>query len=389
MRTRRVSTFLLVALCACGPARAATVTVAAQSGAGRPGEALRVSGAGFAPSATVTIEVGGAPVVPEFLTADAAGGLPAAIVLLAAPLPQGKHDVRAIGGSVAVTIARGVYLVRPVVTLDPPIGDGRAGATWRTNKALPAGGYLGMVFTLNGTGFPRETFIPADSVRIGKASCLHDPIRVGSDGVLPSTTVVVDANLLSGRYDLVLAPAGIAAVTFAATYSVAPWAATETVRQRNAARALESARKEIRDLVAVGSDLLQADDLADVTSDVKSAEVELKAGNFDNVEELARQIRDKLAALGRQVEETRKDKLRGLADVIAAGFDTIQPPGAPAARQGGQAVAQGRRKLKDAADAIAGGRFEEARSLLKASNELLKKARAEAGVQGAEEPIRW
>jgi len=377
----------LAVLWADSVARAAAVTVSPPGGAGRPGEAIRLEGSGFSPSATVSIEVGGAPVVPESLTTNASGRLPAVIVLLAAPLPAGKHDVRVSAGAVAV--ARGAYFVRPVVTLDPPIGDGRAGATWRTDRALPAGGYQGMVFTLNGTGLPADSFIPADSVRVGKAACAHDPIRIGRDGVLPSTTMVVTADLASGRYDLVLAPADGAAVTFAATYSVAPWAATETVRQRAAARALDAARKEIRDLVAVGGDLLSADDVSDVTSDVASAEVELKADNFDNVEELARQIRDKLAALGKQVESTRREKLRALADVIGGGFDTIQPPGAPPARQGGATVGQGRRKLKDAADAIAGGRFEEARTLLKAANELLKKARAEAGVQATEEPVRW
>jgi hypothetical protein len=383
----RRALILLAGLCADAVARGAAITVSPPSGAGRPGEALRLEGSGFGPSATLSIEVGGAPVVPAGLTADASGALAATIVLLAAPLPAGKHDVRAAGGALAV--ARNAYLVRPVVTLDPPIGDGRAGATWRTDKALPPGGYSGMVFTLNGTGLPADTFIPADSVRIGRTPCVHDPIRIGRDGVLPSTTIIVAAAMQSGRYDLVLAPAAGAAVTFAATYSVAPWAASETVRQRAAARALEEARVEILALVAVGGDVLPADDVADVTSDVTSAEIELKGGNFDNVEELVRQIREKLAALGKQVATTRRDKLRALADVIASGFDTIQPPDAPPARQGGASVAQGRRKLKEAAEAIAGGRFEEAKALLKASNELLKKARADAGVQATEEPVRW
>lgn len=379
-------TLAAAAVCA-RAAAAATLSIAPSSGFGRPGEALQVSGAGFRPSATLSITVGDAPVVPDPLTTDAAGALPPSVVLLAAPLANGKHDVVAAGAVRAV--ARGAYGVRPLVTLDPPIGDGRAGATWRTAKTIATGGHQGMVFAINGTGFPADSFIPGDSIRVGKALTIHDPIRVGKDGVVPSTTVVVASALQSGRYDVVFAAPGAGPLIFAAAYSVAPWAATDAIRQRAAARRLEASRRELRDLVAVGGDALPGEDVTDVTNDLKGAETELKSGNYENAEELSRQIHDKLVALGKQAAETRREKLRGLADVIAAGFDTIQPPGTPPSRQAGASVDKGRKKLDEAQTAIAAARFDEARALLKASNDLLKKARADAGVKAEAEPIRW
>lgn len=386
MTPRTLSVCLLVAVAADLHA-APQFTVTPPTGSGRAGEVLRVAGSGFTPSSSVFIQIGGVEAGPGDLLTDPAGALSPAFVLLTGSLPAGRHDAMVVAGVTATF--RGAYQVRPLVTLDPPVGDGRAGATWRTSKAMPAGGYAGMVFTLAGTGFPKDAFIPADSIKLGKASLLHDPIRVGKDGVLASTTLVVASDLAPGRYDLALPPAGGMAATFPSAYSVAPWAATDTVRQRGAGRALEAARRELGELVKIGADALPAEDVADVTGDLRSAEAELKAGNFDNVQDLSRSVRDKLAALGKQVEETRREKLRSFADVIASGFDTIQPPGSPPNRQAGPTVDKGRRKLAEAQAAITGARFDEAKSLMKAANELLKKARADAGVQGSEEPIRW
>lgn len=365
-------------------AAAPGLTLAPPAGSGRPGEVVRVTGSGFTPNAAVTILIGGAAVIPDSVQTDASGTVIPAFVALARALPGGKHDVTASASPPVVFKA--AWLVRPLLTLDPPVGDGRAGATWRTNREIAAGGWFGMVFAVAGTGFPADTFVPADSIRIGKAETRHDPIRIGPDGILPSTTIIVTGDLQSGRYDL-----SLAATKFPAAYSVAPWAATDTIRQRGASRTLEAARKELKDLVAIGSELLSTADLADINNDMRAIDGELKAGNYDNAEELARQVRDKLNALGRQVQETRKDKMRALADGIAAGLDTIQPEGAPPIRAGGKSVAEGRRKLTDARAAIAAGNFDQAKTLLKAANELLRKARDAAGVQptGTEEPIRW
>ncbi len=379
---------LLACAAIAGAAQAAPqFSITPPTGSGRAGEVLRIAGSGLAPSTSVFIEIGGVEAGPGDLLTDATGALPPTLVLLAGALPAGRHDARIMAGAPAVF--RAAYLVRPVVTLDPPIGDGRAGATWRTNKAVPLGGFVGMVFTLAGTGFPKGAFIAADSIHLGRAATVHDPVRIGADGVLPSVTLVVASDLAPGRYDLVLPPAGGAAATFPSAYNVAPWAATDTVRQHGAGRVLEAARKELKDLVKIGADVLPPEEVKDVTTDLAGAEGELKAGNFDNAEDLSRQVRDKLVVLGRQVEETRKEKLRSFADVIGSGFDTIQPPGAPPNRQAGATVDKGRRRLAEAQAAITAAKFEDARTLMKAANELLKKARAEAGVQATEEPIRW
>ncbi len=386
---RAVILFAAGAAAGAAPA-AATLELAPNTGSGRVGETVLLKGAGFPPSATLIVAVGNAPTAPSLVVTDSAGALGPVYLALAAPLPGGRHAVQVAAGAGKPLEFKQAYAVRPLLTLDPPIGDGHAGATWRTNRAIATGGYLGMVFTLNGTGLPADAFIPADAIRLGRAATVHDPIRVGPDGILPSTTIIVTGELPPGRYDLVLPVAG-GGLTLASAYNVAPWAATDTVKQRGAGRMLEAARKEIRELVRIGGELLPAEELADLDGDVKSAEAEMKAGNYENAEDLARQIRDKLTALGRQVASTRKDKLKAFADVIASGFDTIQPDGAPAPRQGGAAVAAGRKKLEEAQAAIAGERFEDAKSLMKEANALLKKARADAGVQvGTEaEPIRW
>ncbi len=379
--------FLTLGLVPAYAAGAPDLTVTPPSGSGRAGEVLRVAGRGFAPGASVTILIGGAPVIPETVQADDAGAIPPTYVALARALPGGKHDASA-AASPAV-LFKAAFLVRPVLTLDPPVGDGRSGATWRTHRAIATGGWFGMVFALAGTGFPADTFIPADSIRLGKVDTRHDPIRIGPDGVLPSTTIIVGADLQSGRYDLALVVPGVS-LTFPAAYSVAPWAATDTIRQRGAARVLDAARKELKDLVAIGSEVLGADDLADVNTDIRAVDAELKSGNYDNAEELSRQVRDKLAALGRQVQTTRREKLRNLADGIEAGLDTIQPEGAPPPRTGAKSVADGRRKLAEARAAITAGNFDQAKALLKGANDSLRKARDAAGVQtGTEEPIRW
>lgn len=392
MRLFRVLILSAVALCLSRPfaQAAATLVVTPNTASGRIGETVQLRGTGFPPSATLVVAIGDAPTAPSVLVTDAAGTLAPVYVAFAAPVAGGRQSILVATGAPTPVVFRQVLTIRPVLTLDPPIGDGRAGSTWRTNKAVATGGYFGMVFTLNGTGLTKDTFIPADAITIGRASTRHDPIRIGADGILPSTTIVVAGDLPPGRYDLLL-PLGTSAMNVASAYNVAPWAATDTLKQRGAGRALEAARKEIKELVRIGGELLPAEELADLDVDVKSAEADMKAGNFENAEDLSRQIHDKLEALGSQVASTRKEKMKAFADVIASGFDTIQPEGAPAPRQGGAAVAAGRQKLAEAQAAIGAAKFDDAKSLMKDANELLKKARAEAGVQtGTEsEPIRW
>jgi len=392
VRLFRAFTIFAAVFCLPGsPARAAaTLVVTPNTASGRIGETIQLRGAGFPPSATLIVAIGGAPTAPSVLVTDAAGTLAPVYVAFAAPVPGGRQSVLVAAGAATPIEYKQALTIRPVLTLDPPIGDGRAGSTWRTNKAVATGGYFGMVFTLNGSGLAKDTFIPADAIRIGRAATRHDPIRIGEDGILPSTTIVVAADLPPGRYDLLL-PLGASSMNVASAYNVAPWAATDTLKQRGAGRALDAARKEIKELVRIGGELLPAEELADLDVDVKSAEADMKAGNFENAEDLSRQIHDKLEALGAQVASTRKEKMKSFADVIASGFDTIQPEGAPAPRQGGAAVAAGRQKLAEAQAAIAAAKFDDAKSLMKEANELLKKARAEAGVQtGTEsEPIRW
>jgi len=378
--------FLAYAFLAAPIVRAAQLEVTPNSGSGRVGEAVYIKGSGFAPSTTIAVFIGESPVIPDGIHVKSDGDVGPVIVLLARPLPAGRHAL-AVKADREYPVT-GAYMVRPLITLDPPIGDGRVGATWRTNKSIAKGGYMGMVFTLQGSGFPAGAFLAADSISVGRAETTHDPIQIGPDGTLPSTTVAVASDLSPGRYDLVLRN-GAATVTFSSVFHVAPWAATDTVRQRSAARSLESARQEIKDLVKLGGELLPAEELASLDSDAKGAEAELKAGNFENAEDLSRQIREKLAELGKQVESVRKDKFKALADVISGGLDAIQPPGAPPSREAAPLVGEGRKKLKEAQDAIARADFESAKVLLKAANEALRKARAASGIKGPEEPIRW
>lgn len=387
-RRRRIAVLLFagLGLAAAAAAGAATLTVAPASGSGRPGEVVQLTGAGFPASATVTVAVGGVLVLPAEFSTDDRGNLGPVFAALKDPLPEGRLTVT-VAADKPYAFPK-AYEVRPVVTLDPPVGDGKAGTTWRLNRALPPGGFRGMVFTVRGTGFPADGFVAADSIRIGKVTATHDPITIGPDGVLPTATIVVVSDLPPGRYDLVIL-AGKNTVTFASTYNVAPWAATDTVRQRAAVRALDAARKEIKDLVAVAGDLLATDDLKDVQNDVAGAESEIKAGNFDNADDLARQIREKLGVLEKQAAEQRRDKLKGLVDVIASGFDAMQPPGSPPNRQAGQTIAKGRKALEAAQALIAKGDFDQAKASLKESNDFLRKARSLAGVQGTQDQIRW
>ena len=367
-------------------ASGAQIEIDPSSGSGRTGESIRIKAGGLPASSTLAVFVGGVETFPQIITSDGTGAINNAIVFISGPLPAGRHDV--VLREERDHTQKAGYTVRPTVTLDPPIGDGRAGETWRTNTAIPPGGYTGMIFQLKGSGFPADTFIPADSISLGEKATVHDPIRVATDGILPSTTVIVTSDLPSGRYTLSI-NAGSLKAAFGSVFHVTPWAATEAMRQRAGSRSIEAARAAIRRLSTYGGDILPPEDIAELEGDVDKAVVELKTGNFDSAVDIARQIQEKIPYLMRSTDDLRKDKLKGLVEVIASGFDTIQPIGAPPSRQAAQTVDAGRAKLQEAMAAIDKGEFETAKNMLKAGNDLLKQARTETGVNAPQEQIRW
>lgn len=389
-KIRRGNAFLsaLVAAIFSAPVslEAASLTLAPNAGFGQAGETILLKGGGFQPNETLTITIGDSPASPATVQADKSGAISGVFVLLSKPLPSGKHAVTLKGSR--QNIFPSLYTVRRTMTIDPPFGDGRAGKTWKTDRAIPAGGSTGMVFIIDGNGFPSGAFVAADSIKVGRVSTFHDPLRIGPDGVLPATTIAVGSDLPAGRYDISFKE-GASTVNFSAIYQVAPWAATEALRERAAARSIDTARPEIKKVVAAGGDLLPPEEIAALNEDLKTASAEVKAGNFETAEDLARGVMEKSAVLIEHAHDLRKDKLKGLADVIASGFDTVQPEGAPAARQGAALVDKGRKKLDEAVGFIDKGDFDRGKAALKEANEILKKARDEAGVKNPEESIRW
>lgn len=381
---------MLLALTATGlvganQARAAQVTVVPTTGTGRAGDAVLVRGTGFPPSATVYVTLGEPAAGTADTLANRSGALPPLMVLIERSLPAGRHRIMATAPGASASAS---FNVRPYVTLDPPMGDGEPGATWRTNRAIAEGGRAGMVFLLSGTGFPKGLFLPADSIRMGRARTLHDPIRIGSDGILNSATVMVAERLTPGRYDLAF-NGGSSPLIFTSVFHVAPWAASDAVRQRDVRGGIEATRGEMRRLIAFAGDLLPADEAASITQTLKDAEGELAGANMDSASDLSSQAATRMADLKGRMTDAKKERMRAVADVVSAGFDTLQPSGAPAPREGAATIARGRQKLEQALQAVDQARFDDAKRLLKESNDLLKKARAEAGVKAPEEMIRW
>jgi hypothetical protein len=368
-----------------GPARAAQITVVPATGTGRAGDAVLVRGADFPASATVFVTIGEPAAGTADRLADRSGSLPALMVLIERSLPAGRHRVaaRAPGAS-----ASAFFNVRPYVTLDPPMGDGEAGATWRTNRAIAEGGRMGMVFLLSGTGFPKGLFLAADSIRMGRARTIHDPIRIGPDGILNSATVIVAERLSPGRYDLAF-QGGSSPLVFASVFHVAPWAASDAMRQRDVRGGIETAKLEMRRLISFAGDLLPADEASAITQTLKDAERDLADANMDSASDLSSQAAARLEELKGRMVDARKERMRAVADVVASGFDALQPAGAPAPREGSASITRGRQKLEQALQAIDQGRLDDAKRLLKESNDLLKKARSESGVKAPEEQIRW
>ena len=207
---------------------------------------------------------------------------------------------------------------------------------------------------------------------------------------MESTTVVVASDLPAGRYDISMR-AGTGQLRFSAMFHVAPWAATDRMRKKGAARALSAARDAIKDLVRKSGKFLPAEELAELNGDVERASALLKDGDFQKSEDLSGEIRDKVVVLAEQAKKARQDKMSELADVIASGFDKLQPPGSPPNRQAAETISQGRKTLEEARGAIERADFAAAQTLLKAANATLKKAQGEAGVrqEATDEQIRW
>ncbi len=360
-----------------------------KEGSGRAWESVRISGSGFGSATAISVEIGGVEVVPALLMTDEEGNLPPAIAVIPNALPGGQHSALVRDGQ--TRRFDNAYLVRPVVTLDPPIGDGRPGANWRTDRTIPEGGNMGMVFSLQGSGFPANSFVPADSLKVGGTPTLHEPIRIGPDGVLPRTTVVVTGALKSGRHELVL-PGSAGAVRFSSAYHVAPWAVTDAILKRSIARMLQAVETELEGLASYTAEEIPPISIDELKGEIAMVQKEMEANNLGNAEEIAQRAQAMAAALKESGDDARREKLYAVADVITSGFDTLQPPGAPPNRSAAQTVADGRQTLEQARAAIENGEFDQARTLLKESNQLLKKGREEVGRQETEETaetIRW
>ena len=186
-------------------------------GDGAAGRSTVLTGTGFAPNTTYTVYFGGVPALPALpVVTDNTGSIAAVSVALPA-LPAGFHDVYLSSPAWSVSFT-GAYRVVRNICVSPVIGDGRAGMTWITNPAIPVGGWVGMVFILDGTGFAAGAIIPQDSILVGGLAARHPPIVVTPSGRLPSTTVLVASDMPSGFKDILINDGSVAA--FASAYEV-------------------------------------------------------------------------------------------------------------------------------------------------------------------------
>lgn len=185
-------------------------------GDGAAGRNVSLSGVNFEAAASYAVTFGGYAPAPATVNADPAGDIaPAALSL--PPLAAGFHDVVLASAGRTYTFT-GAYRVWRNICLNPAQGSGKAGETWRTNGAIPAGGWSGMVFEIAGTGFAAGAAVPANSITVGGAATVHDAIVIGANGVMPSTTIIVWGDLANGRKDIVVSDG--TAVTFDGAYEV-------------------------------------------------------------------------------------------------------------------------------------------------------------------------
>jgi uncharacterized repeat protein (TIGR01451 family) len=185
-------------------------------GDGAGGRSTVLNGTGFTPNAAYSVYFGGLPTLPATVNADAAGNIAAVSVALP-PLPSGFHDVFLASPAWSVTMT-GAYRVTPNICVSPIVGDGRAGQTWQTNPLMQAGSWVGMVFTVEGSGFSAGATIPANSITVGGATTWHGSIPIPATGRLPSTTVMVATDLSTGVKNVVLDDGTVR--TFTGAYSI-------------------------------------------------------------------------------------------------------------------------------------------------------------------------
>lgn len=208
---------LAAGVLASGVAGAARLGLNPVMGDGAAGRTVMVSGSGFLPGATLNVTFNGVATLPAAVTASATGFI-APVSLTLPALPFGGRTVVLANASRTYTFTD-AYRVFANLCLEPAMGDGRAGRTWETDAAIPVGGWSGMVFRIEGTGFSAGVTIAADSITVGGAATDHPPVLISASGGLPSTTVIVTANLSRGSKDLLI-PAGASTTVFAGAYEV-------------------------------------------------------------------------------------------------------------------------------------------------------------------------
>jgi len=200
------------------PSYAAKIGLDPIMGDGAAGRTMAISGVNFDAGVTYTILVGGYPVGPATVASDGSGVIPATALRLPA-LPRGNLDVTLSGASFTRTFT-GAYRVWPNICLSPAQGDGRAGQDWQYNAAIPVGGWAGMVFLIQGTGFAANATINANSITVGGVTTTHPAITITADGSMPSSTVMVNSTMADGAKDIVIDDG--ATNIFPGTYAVHP-----------------------------------------------------------------------------------------------------------------------------------------------------------------------
>src|SRR5687767_372369 len=158
-------------------------------GDGAAGRTTVLSGAGFLPGATLNVTFNGVATSPATVIASATGFI-APVTLVLQAMPYGGNTV-VLANAVRTYTFTGAYRVFSNVCLAPALGDGRAGQTWQTNAAIPVGGWSGMVFVVEGTGFAAGATLAADTITVGGAATDHPAVVIAASGRLPSTTVIV------------------------------------------------------------------------------------------------------------------------------------------------------------------------------------------------------
>ncbi len=186
-------------------------------GDGAAGRTTVLSGSGFLPGAILNVTVNGVATSPATVTASATGFIaPVALVLQA--MPYGGNTVVLSDAARTYTFT-GAYQVQPNLCLAPVQGDGRAGETSETNAAIPVGGWSGMVFRIEGTGFAAGSTVFADTITVGGSATDHPARVIDAAGRLASTTVIVTSSRSRGFQDI-LVPAGTSTTVFYGAYEV-------------------------------------------------------------------------------------------------------------------------------------------------------------------------